>query len=54
MVSRNHDHHSIQPQSRCKDDVSGLDTMNACFMDGTYGTYVDDECLDIHDYDDDT
>ena len=21
-------------------------------MDETYGTYVDDECLDIHDYDD--
>ena len=20
----------------------------------TYGTYVDDECFDIHDYDDDT
>ena len=23
-------------------------------MDGTYGTYVDDECFYIHDYDDDT
>ena len=23
-------------------------------MDGTYGTYVDDECFDIHDDDDDT
>ena len=23
------------------------------FLD-TYGTYVDDECFDIHDYDDDT
>ena len=23
-------------------------------MDETYGTYVDDECFDIHDYDDDT
>ena len=22
-------------------------------MDETYGTYVDDECLDIHGYDDD-
>ena len=21
-------------------------------MDETYGTYVDDECFDIHDYDD--
>ena len=23
-------------------------------MDETFGTYVDDECLGIHDYDDDT
>ena len=23
-------------------------------MDETYGTYVDDECFDIHDYDDDS
>ena len=23
-------------------------------MHETYGTYVDDECSDIHDYDDDT
>ena len=23
-------------------------------MDETYGTYVDYECFDIHDYDDDT
>ena len=23
-------------------------------MDETYGTYVDDECFDIHDYDDPT
>ena len=23
-------------------------------MDGTYSTYVDDECFDIHNYDDDT
>ena len=23
-------------------------------MDETYGTYVDDACLNIHDYDDDT
>jgi len=23
-------------------------------MDETYGTYVDDECFDTHDYDDDT
>ena len=26
----------------------------AAGMDEIYGTYVDDECLDIHDYDDDT
>ena len=23
-------------------------------MDATYGTYVDDECVDVHDYGDDT
>ena len=23
-------------------------------MDDTFGTYVDDKCFDIHDYDDDT
>ena len=23
-------------------------------MDETYGTYVDDECFDLHNYDDDT
>ena len=23
-------------------------------MDETYGTYADDECFDIHDFDDDT
>ena len=23
-------------------------------MDEAYGTYIDDECFDIHDYDDDT
>ena len=23
-------------------------------MDETYGSYVDDDCFDIHDYDDDT
>ena len=28
--------------------------MHAAGMDETYGTYVDDECFDIHDYDDDT
>ena len=31
-----------------------MDTINAAGMDETYGTYVDDECFDIHDYDDDT
>ena len=28
--------------------------MHAAGMDETYDTYVDDECLDSHDYDDDT
>ena len=44
---------SIQRQSRCKDHVYVPDTINAADMDETYGTYVDDECFDIHDYDDD-
>ena len=54
MVLRKHYYHSIHRQSRCKDTVYVLDTINAADMDGIYGTYVDDECLDIHDYDDDT
>ena len=28
--------------------------VNAAGMDKTYDTYVDGECFDIHDYDDDT
>ena len=28
--------------------------MHVVGMDETYGTYVYDECFDIHDYDDDT
>ena len=40
---------------RCKDHVDAvLDIVNAVGMDETYGTYVDDECFGIHDYDDDT
>ena len=31
-----------------------LDIVNAAGMEETYGTYADDECFDIHDYDDDT
>ena len=31
-----------------------MDIIHAAGMDETYGTYVDDECLDIYDYDDDT
>ena len=27
--------------------------VNAAGMDGTYGTYVADESIDMHDYDDD-
>ena len=29
-----------------------MDTINAGGMDETYGTYIDDGCFDIHDYDD--
>ena len=54
MASRKHYYHSIQGQSRCKDHIYDLDTIRAAGMDETYGTYVDDECFDIHDYDDDT
>ena len=54
MASRKHSYHSIQRQSRCKDLNYVLDTINAAGMDETYGAYVDDECFDIHDYDDDT
>ena len=54
MVSKKHYYHSIQRQSRCKDHIYVLDTIRAAGMDETYGTYVDDECFDIHDYDDDT
>ena len=35
-------------------DNTVLDIVNAAGMDETYGTYVDDECFDIHDDDDDT
>ena len=28
--------------------------MHAAGMDETYGTYIDDECFDVHEYDDDT
>ena len=31
-----------------------MDIIHAAGMDETYGTYVDDECFDTHDYDDDT
>ena len=36
----------------CKDHNYVLDTISAAGMDETYGIYVDDECFDIHDYDD--
>ena len=54
MVSRKPDYHLIQRQSVCKDHNYVLDTINAAGMDETYGTYVNDECFDIHDQDDDT
>ena len=31
-----------------------MDIINASGLDETYGTSVDGECFDIHDYDDDT
>ena len=31
-----------------------MDIIHVAGMDETYGTYVDDECFDIHDYGDDT
>ena len=31
-----------------------MDISHAAGMDETYGAFVDDECFDIHDYDDDT
>ena len=31
-----------------------MDIVHAASMDETYGNYVDGECFDIHDYDDDT
>ena len=34
--------------------MHNVDLIRAACMDETYGTYVDDECSDIHDYDDDT
>ena len=44
----------MQRQSRCDDHVHVLDLSAAAGMDETCGTYVDDECFDILDYDDDT
>ena len=54
MIPGKHYYDSIQRQSRCKDDVYALDTINAADLDETYGTYVGDECFDIHEYDVDT
>ena len=46
---------SIQRLCRCNDHVDAvLDIVNAAGMDETCGTYVGDECFDIHDYDDHT
>ena len=55
MISRKHYYDSIQRQSRCNDHVDAvLVIVNAAGMHGTYGTYVDDACFDIHDCDGDT
>ena len=42
----------MQRQSRCDDHVHVVDIIYAAGMDETYDTYADDECSDIHDYDD--
>ena len=44
----------VQQQSRCDDHILVVDIINAAGMDETYGTSVDDECVVIHVYDDDT
>ena len=31
-----------------------MDLIHAANMDETYGTFIDDECFDIHDSNDDT
>ena len=36
------------------EDKIFLDIFDAAGMDETYSTYVDDECVNIHGYDDDT
>ena len=56
MISKKTNYYgSIQRQSRCDDHVDvALDIINAAGMDETYGTYVDDDCFDIHDCDDGT
>ena len=54
MVSTKQYYGTIQRQSRCNDHIHVVDIINASGMDETCGTYADDECFDIHDYDDDT
>ena len=43
----------MQRQSRCDDLAHAVNITAVAGMDEAYGIYVDDECLDIHGYDDD-
>ena len=54
MISKTTCYGTVQRKSRCNDHVNVVDINNAAGMDETYGTYVDDDCFGIHDYDDDT
>ena len=45
---RQYHHHSHE----CQNTHLQLDILHDAGMDETYGTYVDEECFDIHDYDD--
>ena len=44
----------LQWQCHCDDYVNVVDTSDDAPMDETYVTYVDDEHVDNHDYDDNT
>ena len=44
---------TVQRQIHCDDNLHVVDLINAAGLDETFGTYVDDECFGIHDYDDD-
>ena len=54
MISRTTFYYTVQRQNRCDDHVHVVDIIHVAGMHGTYGTYVDDACFDIHDHVDDT